>query len=251
MIVSPRKIPDQPAALGQPKNLRQRPVGNKAFKTRDGAGRQDQHAMRGLSAQHLLPAEGHDIQLVPGQFHRKGGAGRVADRQPVAVGGNRIAIRHPHARGGAVPGEDHVLVEIHFGEIDDLAVIGLADRGVQFQLLDRVGDPAFAKAFPGQHLDRAFAQHRPHRHLDGAGVRGRHDADAVIVRHAQNLARQIDRLGQLRLADSGAMRAAQRRIGQQVQIIFGKLGTGARGKTRIGRPRGRDRRIAHVTQPSS
>ena len=43
---------------------------------------------------------------------REGRRGGVADGQALAVGGDPVAIRHAHARGGAVPGEDHVAVEI-------------------------------------------------------------------------------------------------------------------------------------------
>ena len=201
--------------------------------------------MRALAAQHLLPAERHHIQLVPRQVHRECRAGRVADRQARAVGGDRVAVRHPHARGRAVPGEDHVAVEIDLGQIHDLPIVGRADGRVQLQLLDRVRDPALAEAFPGEHFNRARAQHGPHRHLDRAGVRTRHDADAVVGGHAQHLARQVDRLRQLGLADGMAMRAAERRACKHVQRKMGDLGARARGKTRIDRPRCRSRRIEH------
>jgi hypothetical protein len=59
--------------------------------------------------------------------------------------------------------------------------------------LTDIGDPAGAKALPRHHVDAARPEQRPHRHLDGAGVGSGHDADAVIGRHLQHLARQVDR----------------------------------------------------------
>ena len=41
-------------------------------------------------------------------------------------------------------------------------------------------------------IDAARAEHRPERHLDGAGIGGRHDADTVIVWHAENGAGAVD-----------------------------------------------------------
>ena len=40
---------------------------------------------------------------------------------------------------------------------------------------------------------RARAEQRPQRHFDGAGVGGRHDADAVVGGNLQHFARQVDR----------------------------------------------------------
>jgi hypothetical protein len=147
--------------------------------------------------------------LSQGRSCAKARRGRVADRQARAVGRDRIAVRHAHAAGRAVPGEDHVGVEIDRRKIDDLAVLGVFTVGVELQLLDHVGDPARAEAFPGQHRRAARAQHRPHRHLDGAGVRGRHDADPVVRGHAEDVARRLDRGLQLGLADGGAVRPAK------------------------------------------
>ena len=56
---------DELAALGHAEDLGQRPGRRVALQPRDGAGRQDQHAVRGLAAQNLLPGEGHDIELWP------------------------------------------------------------------------------------------------------------------------------------------------------------------------------------------
>ena len=88
---------DDLAALGHAEDLRHRPGRRVAFQPRHGAGRQHQHAVRGFAAQHLLPGEGGDIELVPGQVHREGGAGGVADGDAFAVGGNPVAVGHLHA----------------------------------------------------------------------------------------------------------------------------------------------------------
>ena len=88
----------------------------------DGARREDEHAVLRLAAQHLLPGEGDDIELVEGKRLREGGAGRVADREPCPVRRNPVAVRHAHAGCRAVPGEDHIAGEIDLREIGQLAI---------------------------------------------------------------------------------------------------------------------------------
>ena len=68
--------------------------------------------MRRLAPENLLPGERHDIELRPIEFLGEGRRCRVADRQSLAVGGDPIAVGHANARGGAVPGENDVVVEI-------------------------------------------------------------------------------------------------------------------------------------------
>ena len=203
---------DQLAARGQAEDLRQRPGRLVAFQPLDGARRQDQHAVRALAAQHLLPGEGDDIELVEIEVLREGGRGRVADGQALAVGRNEVGVRHAHARGRAVPGEDHVAVEIDLRR--DRAARRSRPRCVRTSasfscLTTSVTQPA-PKTFPGDHVDAARAEQRPQRHLDRAGVGGRHDADAVVGRHLQHFAGEVDRLFELGLADLGAVRAAER-----------------------------------------
>ena len=111
--------------------------------------------MPAFAAQHLLPGEGDDIEFVPGQIHREGGRGRIANGQAFAVRGDPIAVRHAHARRGAVPQEDDVVA---WGpsvfQIGQLAIAGFDDARVfQLQLLDDVGDPILAEALPGEHVD--------------------------------------------------------------------------------------------------
>jgi phosphoserine phosphatase len=135
-------------------------------------------------------------------------------------------------------------------QIDDLAVGGLFHGGVELELFHRVGDPAFAKGFPCEHLDRAGAEHRPHRHFDRAGVGAGDDADAVIGGDVQDFTGKVDGFLQLRLADCGAVRAAQGRVGEVVQGEARDFGAGARGEARIGRALGRRSEVCHGSLPA-
>ena len=188
--------------------------------------------MTALAAQNLLPGEGDDIELGEIEVLRKSSRGRVADRQTLAVSRNEIGIGNAHAGGGAVPGEDHVAVEIDVGKVRaarhnrrfELAGV------LELELLDDIGDPASAEAFPGNHVDAALAEQRPERHFDGAGVGSRHDADAVIRRHVQNFTGKVDGLLQLGLADLGAVRPAERGIGKRFKRPTGALRARARRK---------------------
>ena len=233
------------AALGHAKDLGQRPGRGVILQPRDGARRQDQNAMRRLAAHNLLPGEGRHIELVPGQLHREGRRGRIAQRQPLAVRRDHRAVGHAHARGRAVPGEADIAVVIERGHVHDLAVIGLMDTRIELELLDRVGHPAGAEALPGDHLDRALSEQRPHRHLEGAGVGGGHDPDAVIVGHAEDLAGAVDRGLELGLARLGAVRAPERGVTEAVERECGDLGAGAGREIRVCRPHGRFRRVSH------
>jgi hypothetical protein len=85
---------DQLAALGHAEDLRQRPGRRVALEPLDGARRQDQHAVRGLAAQHLLPGEGDDIELVEIEIaarrrprSRRRSSGPCGRRDPVGVRG--------------------------------------------------------------------------------------------------------------------------------------------------------------------
>ena len=195
--------------------------------------------MATFAAQNLLPGEGDDIQFCPVHLHRESGRGGITDGQARAICGDHIGIRQPHARGGAVPGEHHILIEIDGLEIDDLAIGGFFHGGVELELLDHIGDPALAKAFPGQHFHRAGAQEAPQRHFHRAGIRGGDDADAVIRRHIQNFTGEVDGLFQLGLANSGAMRAPKGGISEHIKGEAGDLRAGARRKARICRTRSR------------
>ena len=242
MIVSPSKMP----SMSLPPLVSRKIFGRWAirrvgFQPLHRAGGKDQHPVRGLAAQHLLPGEGGHVELVPGQVLREGRRGRVADRQAATACGDRVARGHAHARCGAVPGEHHVALPVERAEVHDLAIGRLVDPRVELELLHGIRHPARAEGLPGHHLDGARAQHRPHRHLDGAGVRGGHDADAVVVRHAQHLAGAVDGGLELGLAHARAVRAAQGRAHERLGGPCRGLGAGSAREAGIGRPAGRRR----------
>ena len=165
--------------------------------------------MPAFAAQRLLPAEGRDIDLVPVDVVGEHRAGRVGEAQALAVVRNPVAVGNAHARGGAVPGEQHVVRPVDLAEVGKLAVIGADDGRVELQLLDRIGHPAFAEALPGEAGDRPGAEHRPHRHFERAGVGPGDDADAVSVGQLEHLAHQVDAELQPLLAEAAAMRPAE------------------------------------------
>ena len=169
--------------------------------------------MRRLAAEHLLPGEGDDIELRPVELLREGGGGGVADGEPLAIGRDPVSVRHAHARSRAVPGEDDVVVEIDLDEVWQFA-IGRFERArvLELELLDDVGHPAFAEAFPGENVDAARAEQRPERHLDGASVGSRRNPDAVVGGNAEHFTGEVDRELELGFAELGAMRAAERRV---------------------------------------
>ena len=231
---------DQLAPRHHPEDLRQRPGRREGQEALDGARGQHDHAVGRLAAHGLLPGEGHDIEPVPRQALCEGRRGGVADRQAGAVRRDRGALRHAAARRGAVPGEDHIAVEIDLPEVDDPPVGGSEDAGVgEAELLHGVRHPGFAEGLPGQHVHGAGAEQVPHRHLDRAGVGGRHDADAVLRRHLQHLAGEVDGAGELGAADGRAVRAAEGGVAERVERPAGALGAGAGGEAGVRRPAGR------------
>jgi len=232
---------DQFATLGHAEDLGQGPSGCVAFQPFDSAGAEDDHAMCRLAAHDLLPGKGGDIELVPRQILRECSRGRIADCQALTIRGDRIAIGNTHARGCAIPCEDNIGVEVDTGEIHDLAVVSRHDLRVELELFDNIGHPTSTEAFPSDHRAGARTQKRPHRHFNSARIRGWHDADAIIGRHAQNGAGFFDGVFEFGFPDSCTMRTPKRCISQFIQGPDGGFGAGARRKTRISRPRGRSR----------
>ena len=76
---------DQLAGLGHAENLRQRPRRLVALEPLHRARGQDEHAVRRLAAQRLLPGERHHIELGPVERLGEGGRGGVADGQAFAA----------------------------------------------------------------------------------------------------------------------------------------------------------------------
>ncbi|MBU2168351.1 MAG: SOS response-associated peptidase family protein, partial [Alphaproteobacteria bacterium] len=99
------------------------------------AGAEDQHAVSTLAAEHFLPAESRDVDLVPWQVVSEHGAGRVGEGQAFADVGDPVAVRNAHAAGGAVPGEQHVVRPVDGAQVGELAVVGADDGRVELQLL--------------------------------------------------------------------------------------------------------------------
>ena len=104
------------------------------------------------------------------------------------------------------------------------------------QLLDDVGHPFAAEGIESEHIDAAGAEQRPQRHLHRAGVRRRHDADAIVRRQPKQLARLDERQLEPRLRLLGAMVAAEQRALQRLDAPAGMLGARAGGEARIGWP---------------
>ena len=191
--------------------------------------------MRALAAQGLLPGEGHNIELRPVQVLGEGGAGRVADGDAFAVGGDEVGVRDADARGGAVPGEDQIGVGAHLAEVRQFAVRRIQDFGGKLQLLNDVRHPILAEALEGEKLHGLGAEHRPQGHFDGAGVGTGHDADQEIVGNLQHLAGAVDRLLQAGLARLRTVRAAEDRVLEILGIPSGALCARAGRKLRARR----------------
>ena len=193
-----------------------------------------------FAAERLLPGEGHDIELRPVELLREGGRGGVGDGQALAVGGDPVAIGHAHAGGGAVPGEDHVMVEIDRAEVRRSRHRRALRTRASFSfscLTMSVTQPS-PKLSQASTSTGARAEQRPHRHFHRAGVGGGHDADAVIGGNLQDFAGQVDGELQLGLADLGAMRTAERRVLERFERPAGALGAGTGRKIGVFRQRG-------------
>ena len=201
--------------------------------------------MRAFAAEHFLPRERDDIELVPRQWHRKSGRGRIADREPGAIVGNPVPIGQLDARGRAVPHENDVARKIDNVQIGQFAV-GRDELAciINAQYIEDVGDPLGAETLPGEHVDTACAEQTPQRHLDRTGIRTGYDTDAIAGRHTEHSAGAIDGFFQARGTGLRSMRPADQGSGQDGRLPAGALRTGARGKTGIG---GFDRWFLHLS----
>src|SRR3546814_18685396 len=104
--------------------------------------------MAAFAAEHFLPAEGCDVDLVPRQVVGEHRAGCVGEGEPLAVVRDPVAVRHAHAAGGAVPGEENVVRPADMCQVGKLAAVGADDGRIELTLLRRLGDPTFAEAYP-------------------------------------------------------------------------------------------------------
>ncbi len=248
-MVSPLKMPSISLPPdGQAENLRQRPGRRVGLQPLDRARRQREHAVRGLAAQHLLPGPGDDIELVPRQRHGERGRGGVADRQPGAVGGDPVAVRHAHARGGAVPGEHDVVRGIDRGEIGQPPVRrGEHARVGELQLLRRCRSPS-----PGRSSRRPAHRRRARPAATTAPSRRRRcrrpaRCRAASRRACRACARRASITSASRaLGSRGAMAAAEQRAVERVQRPAGTLGAGAGGEIGVGRTQVRPRRLIAI-----
>src|SRR5262249_56105372 len=98
----------------------------------------------------------------PVELLREAGGGGVANGETRPIGSDPIGVRHPHARGGAVPREDHVAGGIDLGEIGKLAVSGLEHCHVgELELLRDIRHPAFPERFPRESPPPSPPPHPP------------------------------------------------------------------------------------------
>src|SRR5207342_1530305 len=86
------------------------------------ARRQDEHPVRTLAAERLLPGERCDIEFWPVETLRECSRRCVTNREAFTVTGDPVAVRHAHAGSRAIPGEDDVGCEIDFAKIGQFAV---------------------------------------------------------------------------------------------------------------------------------
>ena len=120
------------------------------------------------------------------------------------------------------------LSKLTCGKVRQFAVRRLERADVlELELLDDVGHPSVAKAFPRKNIDASRAEKRPERHLDGAGVGAWGDPDAVIGGNAEHFAGEVDRELELGFARLCAMRTAERRFTQDCGGPAGALGAWA------------------------
>ena len=193
-----------------------------------------------LATEHLLPAVGDDIELVPGHVHGEYGRGRVTDGEPLTVVGDPVAVRHLDPGGGAIPGEHHIGGAVGAAQVGQLAVIGLDNLDiVELQLLDHIGYPAFTKGFPGKHLDLAGPEQRPQRHLHGTGVGRWYHTHPVTLRQTEDLGGAGAGLAEQVLADRRPVGTPEAAGVEGGEVVARTLAAGAGGKIGIGRLDGR------------
>jgi len=189
----------------------------------------DQHAVRRLAAQRLLPGE-----VTTSSFGSRaaGQKWRRWHRRWSGRGDRRRSSRHshPHPRGRAVPGEHDVARRVDFREIRQLA-IGAVTALASFSfncLAMSVTQPSpndsQAKTVTGRAPAATTTPFPPRRY------RRPHDADAVIGGNLEHLAGEIDGALELRLADLRSVRASKDGVGEDLQAPAGRLAQGPEEK---------------------
>ncbi len=173
--------------------------------------------------------------LVQSMLLREDGGCPVADREPLAIRIDPICVRHTHAGRGAVPGEHDVAVAIDLREIGKLAIRRDESADIfELELLLDVGDPIPAERIPGQNINAARPQQRPQRHFHGAGIRRRHQRDAIAGGQLQQVTRLCQRQFQSGLGFGLAMITPEQRALQRLDRPAWTLGARPRRESWIG-----------------
>ena len=125
-------------------------------------------------------------------------------------------------------------------EVRQQAVVGPKDPQIlEPQLIAGVGEPALAKALPGEKVGAAGAEQRPHRHLERAGVRSGHQADAMVVGQAEQSARALEQLAEPGLGGRERCERPSRAPPRPASDQPGRLAVGPEPKQDVvGRSRG-------------
>ena len=202
----------------QAEDLREPPRRRLGLQAFDRTGRQRQHPVGAFAAERLLPGPGHDIELGPIEFHREHRRGGVAQRQALAVVGDPVGVGNADARGGAVPGKDHVARKIDRAKVRQFAVVGLEGPGPgDRELFLDIRGPAAPKALPGEDVDAARSEQGPERALEGTRVRTGHQGQAVVRGHAEQFTAGVEHRLDPLYGGRGAVGASQQRTRKGVR----------------------------------
>ena len=72
----------------------------------------------------LLPGPGDDIEFAVVEIHGEDGGGGVAEDESFALLRDPVEVEDADAGGGAVVGEDDVVIEINGTEVGKFSVVG-------------------------------------------------------------------------------------------------------------------------------
>ena len=182
LMVAPSKMPWVNLPPLDMRKIFGRPGGCVGFEAFDGPRAEDDHAVGGFAAHHFLPGPGDDIEFAVVEVHGEDGGGGVAEDKSFALLRDPVEVGDADAGGGAVVGEDDVVIEIDGTEVGKFSVVGfVASDVLELELLDHISDPGRAERFPGANVESARAEEGPHGHLNGAGVGGRYDTADIAI----------------------------------------------------------------------